>query len=307
MKALITLLVFGVSLGLNAQSKKEIKLHDLYADGKYEKSEKLAKKLLSKNRSNPYALNVLGFLDLNDAKHASSVSASKRLVLKSIEKRNRITQQHQFLYKELNDSIHEYIVFLVDSDELKKKYNKAFVRLLAKEFNDTLPSFFTMNQYTVQTNVTIDFKNLSTEDSLRKVMLHFAQKLEGTPYKWAGETPKGGFDCSGFTKYVFSSIGIELPHNAQKQSELIKRHKTLENAKPGDMVFFGSYGKNTFYTQHAGIIYSITGNDIEVIHCVSNGVNIEGKDSSWEYHWKDQVLFVVDVIAEKEEVEKGKN
>lgn len=307
MKALITLLVFGVTIGLNAQTKKESKLHGLYADGKYEKSEKLAKKLLSKNRSNPHALYILGFLDLNDAKHATSVSASKRLVLKSITKRNKITQQHQMLYKVLNDSIHEYIVFLVESEELKKKYTKAYVRLLAKEFSDTLNLYYTLNQYTKPASVEIDFNNLSTEDSLRKVMLHFAQKLEGTPYKWAGETPKGGFDCSGFTQYVFKSIGIELPHNAQKQSELISKHKTLENAKPGDMVFFGSYGKNTFYTQHAGIIYSITGNDIEVIHCVSNGVNIEGKDSSWEYHWKDQVLFVVDVIAEKEEVEKRKN
>ncbi len=307
MKVLITLLVFGVSLSLNAQSKKEKKLHILYNKGKYEKSEKLANKMLTKDRSNPYALYVLAFLKLNDAKRSRSVSSSRRLVLQAIEKRNKIGDKQLSLYKQLNDSIHDYVFFLVDSESLKRKYNRSYIRLLAKEFNDTIPAFYTLDQFSSPTKVVTDFSELSFDDSLRKVMLIFAQNLEGTPYKWAGETPKGGFDCSGFTMYVFNSIGIELPHNAQKQSELIKNHKSLENAKPGDMVFFGSFNKKHFYTQHAGIIYSKNGDDIEVIHCVSNGVNIEGKDSSWEYHWRDQVLFVVDIIAKKEEIENVKN
>jgi len=134
------------------------------------------------------------------------------------------------------------------------------------------------------------------------VMLLIAQKLEGTPYKWAGENPNSGFDCSGFTAYVYKSIGIKLPHSAQKQSELIKNRKKLEDALPGDLIFFGSRNGNKIYTQHAGIIYSTDGDNIEVVHCVSNGVNIEGKDSSWDRYWINEVLFVVDVIANKEDI-----
>jgi cell wall-associated NlpC family hydrolase len=304
MKIIITFLVFGISLGLNAQTKKEKKILDLYTKGKFEKSEKLAKKILSKDRLNSHALYILGFLDLREAQKSNSTATLKRYVLKSISKRNKINDK--LLRSTLNDSLHRYIYLVLENENLKKKYNRSFTQLLAKEFEDTLSSYYSLNQFQSYPNSKKEINHFTSEDSLRNAMLHFAQKLEGTPYKWAGETPKNGFDCSGFTKYVFKSIGIELPHSAQKQSELSKQYKNLDNAKSGDMVFFGNFTDNAFYTQHAGIIYSKNGEDIEVIHCVSNGVNIEGEDSSWEYHWKDRVLFVIDVIAVKDEIEKKK-
>lgn len=115
---------------------------------------------------------------------------------------------------------------------------------------------------------------------------------DGIRYKYAGEKPETGFDCSGFTKYVYSHIGVELPHNAQKQSNLSGNNKTLENARPGDLIFFGAKTEDSHHTIHAGIVHSVYEDDISVIHCVSGGVSIDGRDSSWDRYWKNEVLFV---------------
>jgi len=74
-----------------------------------------------------------------------------------------------------------------------------------------------------------------------------AMKYLGIPYHLAGEGPgrcptgqhRICFDCSGLTKYVYMLFGIELPHNAAMQYDVgIK--VPLSQAKPGDLVFFGS-------------------------------------------------------------------
>ena len=74
-----------------------------------------------------------------------------------------------------------------------------------------------------------------------------AMKYLGIPYHWAGEGPgkcatgehRICFDCSGLTKYVYMLFGIQLPHNAAMQYDRgIK--VPLAQAKPGDLVFFGS-------------------------------------------------------------------
>ena len=45
-----------------------------------------------------------------------------------------------------------------------------------------------------------------------------AVKYLGAPYVWAGSSPTTGFDCSGFTMYVFGKLGISLPHKAAYQA-----------------------------------------------------------------------------------------
>lgn len=61
-----------------------------------------------------------------------------------------------------------------------------------------------------------------------------AKRYTGARYVYGGSSPRG-FDCSGFTKYVYSKFGISLPHSAAAQGDLGKR-VSKKNAEPGDLV-----------------------------------------------------------------------
>ncbi|MEB3101875.1 C40 family peptidase [Paenibacillaceae bacterium T2] len=74
------------------------------------------------------------------------------------------------------------------------------------------------------------------------------KELVGTPYKWAG-TSTNGFDCSGFTQYVFKQFDTELPHYSKGQSYLGDKVEKSE-LRTGDLVFFNTGG---FGISHVGI------------------------------------------------------
>ena len=67
-------------------------------------------------------------------------------------------------------------------------------------------------------------------------VVNIARGLLGIPYVYGGASPSG-FDCSGFTQYVFGKAGISIPRTASAQQHAATR---VSNPKPGDLVFFGS-------------------------------------------------------------------
>ena len=85
-----------------------------------------------------------------------------------------------------------------------------------------------------------------------------AEQYLGVPYVWGGASP-AGFDCSGFTMYVYAQVGVSLPHNAAAQYGYGSPVSRGDLA-PGDLVFFdglghvGLYvGNNTFiHAPHTG-------------------------------------------------------
>ncbi len=85
-------------------------------------------------------------------------------------------------------------------------------------------------------------------------MLAFARKFTGLRYRRGGKTPKG-FDCSGFTSYVFKEFGMKLGASSRdqyRQGDGVERHELL----PGDLVFFG--GRRAGKTVgHVGIVTSV--------------------------------------------------
>jgi cell wall-associated NlpC family hydrolase len=66
-----------------------------------------------------------------------------------------------------------------------------------------------------------------------------ALAYSGIPYVWAGETPSGGFDCSGLVLYVFRQHGVNLPHYSRLQFTM-GEPVTPTDLRPGDTVFFGT-------------------------------------------------------------------
>lgn len=63
-----------------------------------------------------------------------------------------------------------------------------------------------------------------------------ARNYIGVPYRWGGTTPSG-FDCSGFTQYVFRKAGVNLPRTSAEQGRVGTRVSRSE-LRPGDLVYF---------------------------------------------------------------------
>lgn len=81
-----------------------------------------------------------------------------------------------------------------------------------------------------------------------------SMKYLGTPYRWAGKTPKG-FDCAGFTRYIYSRFGVVLAPSAGGQYRMCKK---VEDGvlKVGDLVFYGGR-KHTKAVGHVGIVTEV--------------------------------------------------
>lgn len=71
-----------------------------------------------------------------------------------------------------------------------------------------------------------------------------AAKYEGVPYRWGGTTPRG-FDCSGYTQFVYDKLGVEIPRTSQTQYNAAR--KVGKRVRAGDLVFFFRTGTRTVY------------------------------------------------------------
>jgi cell wall-associated NlpC family hydrolase len=88
-------------------------------------------------------------------------------------------------------------------------------------------------------------------------------RLRGAPYVWSGSTP-AGFDCSGFTSYVYGKLGIHLAHSSYAQWTSGPR-VPRRLLRPGDLVFFAGLGHVGIYigggrfihAPHTGTVVSV--------------------------------------------------
>ncbi len=71
-------------------------------------------------------------------------------------------------------------------------------------------------------------------------LLASAEKLRGIPYQMGGDSPKTGFDCSGYTQYVYGLYRIALPRTVAEQFHAGK--PAVGAIRPGDLLFFKMSG-----------------------------------------------------------------
>ncbi len=86
----------------------------------------------------------------------------------------------------------------------------------------------------------------------------YALSLRGAPYRYGGESPASGFDCSGFVRHVYARQGILLPRSAQQMARRLPTVGTHE-MRPGDLLFFdldGRYSHVGIYVGGEGFVHA---------------------------------------------------
>ena len=84
-------------------------------------------------------------------------------------------------------------------------------------------------------------------------VVKIALRQRGVPYHWGGSSPRTGFDCSGFTRWVYAHVGVSLPHSSYAQFTMGRR-VSLSRLKPGDLLFFYGLGHVGLYIGHGKYI-----------------------------------------------------
>ncbi len=80
----------------------------------------------------------------------------------------------------------------------------------------------------------------SSSSNKGQEVANYVKQFIGYRYVYGGSTPKGGFDCSGLTMYVYKQFGVSLSHSATAQSKQGTK-VSKSDLQPGDLVFFSNY------------------------------------------------------------------
>ncbi|GAB3784257.1 C40 family peptidase [Dyella agri] len=115
-------------------------------------------------------------------------------------------------------------------------------------------------------------------------VLFRAMALVGTPYHWGGNTPAGGFDCSGLVDYIYrNATGLQLPRTSGEMADMdVRKVKRMTQLVSGDLVFFGIGGR----ISHVGV-YVGKG---RFVHAPNSGGTVRLDDIDGPY-WRDHFAY----------------
>jgi cell wall-associated NlpC family hydrolase len=117
-------------------------------------------------------------------------------------------------------------------------------------------------------------------DSLRTPITNRALAMVGVPYRYGGDDPDEGFDCSGLVYYAYTSSGHGVPRTSQDQFDAARKI-TLADAAEGDLVFFRDQEK----LSHVGIYLG----DGRFVHAPSSGGSVRVADLESPYYQRHLV------------------
>lgn len=106
--------------------------------------------------------------------------------------------------------------------------------------------------------------------------------LVGTPYRWGGNTPESGFDCSGLVGFVFrDAAGLSLPRSTGELARLRAHEPSRQQLAPGDLLLFGN-GRGV---NHVGIYVG----EGRFVHAPNEGGTVR-LDLLSGHYWRDSYL-----------------
>lgn len=121
-------------------------------------------------------------------------------------------------------------------------------------------------------------------------VLFMALGLVGTPYRYGGNTPDGGFDCSGLINYVYrGAAGVALPRTTREMNAMRGAIIRRDALKPGDLLFFATSGGRR--VSHAAIYVG----EGRFVHAPSTGGTVR-LDSLSNSYWQKSYLSAKRVL-----------
>jgi len=103
-------------------------------------------------------------------------------------------------------------------------------------------------------------------------VIRTGERYLGTPYVWGGDTPREGFDCSGFTRYIFARHGVGIPRTSRQQATVGRRlPRSWSALRAGDLVMFANRGGRI---NHVALYVG----DGRILHSTSSGGGVRYDD-----------------------------
>ena len=94
-----------------------------------------------------------------------------------------------------------------------------------------------------------------SRDTFGVRIVAYAKRFRGTRYVYGGTSPRSGFDCSGFVRFVYAHFGITLPHSSYGDFDRGRR-VSRSSLRPGDLVFFDGVGHVGIYVGNGRFIHA---------------------------------------------------
>ena len=185
-------------------------------------------------------------------------ASTHRLVATRAAARDRIRRKlaaEQRLYGSVRTQLQQMIAQQQSSQEAAARA----ARVAARTQESTL------------SNVGVSAPSGSVPGARYSGVVGIAMQYLGTPYVWGGASPSG-FDCSGFVMFVFSQVGVSLPHYTVAQYNYPNSVSVSRSQlEPGDLVFFAGLGHVGIYVGNGQCIPAPHTGDVVRIDSLSGG------------------------------------
>lgn len=149
----------------------------------------------------------------------------------------------------------------------------------ASEVSSSRKNYIEVSDKKVDSSIKESSKTVYSGENSGAKVVETAESLLGTPYSWGGTSPSG-FDCSGFTQYVYkNALGVDLPRVSRDQANYGSA-VSVSSAKAGDLLYFDTVGSGR--TSHVGI-YIGSGKFIHASGTASNPdcVKVSSLSENW--------------------------